>query len=234
MRTEPTASGILRAALAMLVVACAYFAWVGWNEPRWTTPEPTGHHLPLYGRSLLEGHAWVMPAPPEMRRLPDPWDPEQYRGLAVFDLSYWDGHFYSYFGVVPAATLFAPWTALAGTYLTEAFAAALYASAGFAVAFGLLLAVVVGLVIGRRIVDGARAADPALAAPVTVYIVLLSLMAVVAIGTGRPAAIVGGIAFVASDSMLGWSRFVVASGRSRLPVMVTYHVAQIGLVLALI
>ena len=141
MRTEPTASGILRAALAMLVVACAYFAWAGWNDPRWTTPEPTGHHLPLYGRSLLEGHAWVMPAPPEMRRLPDPWDPEQYRGLAIFDLSYWDGHFYSYFGVVPAATLFAPWTALTGTYLTEAFAAALYASAGFAVAFGLLLAV---------------------------------------------------------------------------------------------
>ena len=102
------------------------------------------------------------------------------------------------------------------------------------IAFGLLLAVVVGLGIGRRIVDGARAADPALAAPVTVYIVLLSLMAVVAIGTGRPAAIVGGVAFVASDSMLGWSRFVVASGRSRLPVMVTYHVAQIGLVLALI
>lgn len=141
MRTEPTASGIARAALATIVVAWAYLAWAGWNEPRWSTAEPTGHHLPLYGRSLLDGHAWVKPAPPAMLRLPDPWDPEQYGGLESFDLSYWNGHFYSYFGVVPALTLFAPWTALTGRYLTEAFAAAFYASSGFAAAFGLLLAV---------------------------------------------------------------------------------------------
>ncbi|MFM7141558.1 MAG: hypothetical protein ACKO2K_06525, partial [Alphaproteobacteria bacterium] len=160
MRTEPTTFGIARAALAMLLVACGYLAWAGWNEPRWSTPEPTGHHLPLYGRSLLEGHAWVRPAPPEMSRLPDPWDPEQYRGLEYFDLSYWNGRLYSYFGVVPALTLFAPWTALSGAYLTEAFAAALYASAGFAVAFGLLLA------IRRRLLPAAPGWSVALAGAV--------------------------------------------------------------------
>lgn len=141
MRTEPTRSGIARALLAMVAVACAYFAWAGWNEPRWVTDAPTGHHLPLYGKSLLEGHAWVKPAPPEMARLPDPWDPEQYRGLNYFDLSYFDGYLYSYFGVAPALTLFAPWTALTGRFLTEGFAAPLYASLGFVVAFSLLLAV---------------------------------------------------------------------------------------------
>ena len=125
----------------MVAVACAYFAWAGWNEPRWVTDAPTGHHLPLYGKSLLEGHAWVKPAPPEMARLPDPWDPEQYRGLNYFDLSYFDGYLYSYFGVAPALTLFAPWTALTGRFLTEGFAAPLYASLGFVVAFSLLLAV---------------------------------------------------------------------------------------------
>lgn len=160
MRSEPTASGVARASLVVLVVACAYFAWAGWNEPRWSTPEPTGHHLPLYGRSLLEGHTWVMPAPEAMRRLPDPWDPEQYRGLAYFDLSYWQGHFYSYFGVVPALTLFAPWTALTGAHLTEGFAAALYASAGFAVAFGLLL------VVRRRLLPAAPGWSVALAGAV--------------------------------------------------------------------
>jgi len=160
MRSEPTASGIVRAVLAMLVVACAYFAWAGWNEPRWSTEEPTGHHLPLYGRSLLDGHAWVKPAPEAMRRLPDPWDPEQYGGLESFDLSYWDGHFYSYFGVVPALTLFAPWTALTGRYLTEPLAAALFASAGFAVAFGLLLA------IRRRLLPAAPGWSVALAGAV--------------------------------------------------------------------
>lgn len=103
-----------------------------------------------------------------------------------------------------------------------------------AVVLGLLLAAVVGLVLARKIVAGARAADPALAAPVTLYVVVLSVMAAVAIGTGRPAAFIGGVAFVASDSVLGWTRFVSDFRQGRLVVMVTYHVAQFGLVLALI
>ncbi|MFM8862000.1 MAG: lysoplasmalogenase [Acidimicrobiia bacterium] len=103
-----------------------------------------------------------------------------------------------------------------------------------AVVFGLLLAVVVGLVLARKIVAGARAADPALAAPVTLYVVVLSVMAAVAIGTGRPAAFIGGVAFVASDSVLGWTRFVSDIRQGRVVVMVTYHVAQFGLLLALV
>ncbi|MBU3700445.1 MAG: lysoplasmalogenase [Acidimicrobiia bacterium] len=103
-----------------------------------------------------------------------------------------------------------------------------------AVAFGLVLATIVGVMVARRIVSGARAADPALGPPVTLYVVVLSLMAAVAVGTGRPAAIVGGIAFVASDSVLGWTRFVSDIRQGRLVVMVTYHVAQFGLLLALV
>ncbi|MBU3701748.1 MAG: lysoplasmalogenase, partial [Acidimicrobiia bacterium] len=97
-----------------------------------------------------------------------------------------------------------------------------------AVAFGLLLAAVVGIVVARRIVAGARAADPALGPPVTLYVVVLSVMAAVAIGTGRPAAFIGAVAFVVSDSVLGWTRFVSEVRNGRVVVMVTYHVAQFG------
>ena len=127
--------------LAILATAAVYFWWAGWFEPRWSTPEPTGHHLPLYGRSLLGGHSWVKEAPPEMVKLPNPYDPEQYRAYFYVDLSYYRGFFYSYYGVVPALTLFAPWTALTGAYLTEGFAAAFTLSLAFAVAVLLLRAV---------------------------------------------------------------------------------------------
>lgn len=126
--------------LAILATAAVYFGWAGSFESRWSTPEPSGHHLPLYGRSLLEGHPWVKEAPPEMSRLPDPYDPEQYRSYFYVDLSYFRGFFYSYYGVVPALTLFAPWTAATGAYLTEGFAAALYLSLAFAVSILLLRA----------------------------------------------------------------------------------------------
>ncbi|MFM8410140.1 MAG: hypothetical protein ACKOCT_07665 [Alphaproteobacteria bacterium] len=125
-------------ALAILATAGSYFWWAGWFEPRWSTAEPTGHHLPLYGRSLLDGHTWVRPAPPEMSKLPNPYDPEQYRAYFFVDLSYYRGFFYSYYGIVPVLTLFAPWTAITGAYLTEGFAAALLLSLAFAVAILLL------------------------------------------------------------------------------------------------
>jgi len=103
-----------------------------------------------------------------------------------------------------------------------------------AIALGLVLAVVVGIVVARRIVAGARAADPALGPPVALYVLVLSVMAALAVGTGRPAAFIGAVAFVVSDSVLGWTRFVADVRRGRVVVMVTYHVAQVGLVLALV
>lgn len=101
-------------------------------------------------------------------------------------------------------------------------------------AFGVLVMAVVGIVVARRIVLGARAADPALVGPVVGYIAVLSVMVVVAMGTGVFPAVVGALLFAASDSVLGWTRFVSDFPRSRLVVMVTYHLAQFGLVLALV
>lgn len=101
----------------------------------------------------------------------------------------------------------------------------------------------VGLIIvGSRIVLGARRQGDDLAGPVVVYMLVMGAMVTAAAGTGRPAAIIGALLFAVSDSLLGWGRFVRPAllqpdrGRpARLPVavMVTYHLGQAGLVLSL-
>ena len=99
---------------------------------------------------------------------------------------------------------------------------------------GVVLMLLVAAIVGRKIVAGAASADKALAGPVAAYIAVISLMVASAFGTGRFFAIAGALLFGASDSVLGWTRFLNDFSRSRIIVMVTYHLGQAGLVLALI
>jgi len=105
---------------------------------------------------------------------------------------------------------------------------------GVGLLVGIALMGLVGFGIGRRIVQGAAASDKALAGPVAAYIAVISVMVASAIGTGRFFAIVGALLFATSDAVLGWTKFLSDFSRSRLVVMVTYHLGQTGLVLALI
>jgi uncharacterized membrane protein YhhN len=101
------------------------------------------------------------------------------------------------------------------------------------------VAVVVATV-GRRIVRGAVATDPALGIPVRAYLAVISTMLVAGWATGRPAAIVGAAAFVVSDAVLGWEQFVVGTPEdgSSVPrwmpvtIMVTYHAALAGIAIS--
>lgn len=99
---------------------------------------------------------------------------------------------------------------------------------------------IVTVPLGRRIVPGIE--DASLRGAVIAYIVVIGLMAAFAWSApwrdGWPllAAIsagVGATLFVASDSMIGWSRFVSEFPHYRLATMVTYHLGQIGLILSL-
>lgn len=81
---------------------------------------------------------------------------------------------------------------------------------------------------GRRIL----AASAELRAPVTGYLVIISAMAVVAWATGRPAALIGAAAFVASDTILGWGKFVGERRWTPVAIMVTYHAALTALALS--
>ena len=105
------------------------------------------------------------------------------------------------------------------------------------------VAVIAGFMYARLFRGMLARRTQALAAPVALYVLAISAMVVFALGaagsadwsTGRKAfAIFGAFLFFASDGMIGWSRFVEDFPRSRVLIMVTYHLAQAGLVLGLL
>ena len=102
-------------------------------------------------------------------------------------------------------------------------------------AAGAVLVVVLMLTLGRRITTGVRAGpDPSLVVAVTAYMVVISAMVASAIGTGVALAIVGSLLFYCSDALIAWNRFIEARRRGPLAIIVTYHAAQAGLLLALV
>ena len=66
--------------------------------------------------------------------------------------------------------------------------------------------------------------------PIVGYLVVISAMVVAAFGTAAPWAIAGALLFYTSDATLAWNRFVEPRRILHLIVMVTYHLAQAGLV----
>ena len=98
---------------------------------------------------------------------------------------------------------------------------------------GTVAAVLVIVTVGRRVIAGARATDRRLFAPVMAYVVVIAVMIATSFGTGIIVGIVGALLFGFSDSVIGWTRFLRDFPHSRVVVMVTYHLGQVGLVLAL-
>jgi len=100
---------------------------------------------------------------------------------------------------------------------------------------GLVMVGVAVAVLGRRIVSAvARGPQRALTAPVVGYIGVISAMVATAVGTGEAAAVAGAILFYCSDALIAWTRFIRDLPHGRLAVMITYHLAQILLVLSLL
>jgi uncharacterized membrane protein YhhN len=86
-----------------------------------------------------------------------------------------------------------------------------------------------------RVLRGARATGgAALATVVGVYAAVLALMVVFAFGTGAVATAVGAAIFLGSDTTLAWNRFVQPLLRGPVIVIVTYHVAQLLIVVGLL
>ena len=63
---------------------------------------------------------------------------------------------------------------------------------------------------------------------------MIGTMLAVAVASGNPLAAVAAALFVASDSMIAWSRFVAPFAAAPVAIMVTYHLAQAGFVLSLL
>jgi len=79
-----------------------------------------------------------------------------------------------------------------------------------------------------------RGGHRALIAPVAVYLVAITTMAVLAANVGVATAAVGAALFVVSDAVLALGRFVRPIRHGNLAVHVTYHLAQGLLVLSLL
>ncbi len=116
---------------------------------------------------------------------------------------------------------------------TAGFVAGGLDTAGLAVA-ALVGLLVVGGTAGVRVVRGAAATRPALGPPVVAYLLVISVMTLTAWASGNAFAQVGATLFLASDTVLGWRAFVAARPWMPVTVMVTYHLAQAGLVLSLV
>ncbi|MBK5485598.1 lysoplasmalogenase [Peribacillus sp. TH16] len=81
--------------------------------------------------------------------------------------------------------------------------------------------------IGREIVLSLiEKGENSLIIPVICYVTVISLMGWAAFMTGNVAAIIGGLLFVISDSILSWNKFVEDITFSGPLIMLTYYTAQ--------
>jgi uncharacterized membrane protein YhhN len=86
-----------------------------------------------------------------------------------------------------------------------------------------------------KILRGAdRDGGPTLAVVVGGYSAALGAMAVLGFGTAAVATALGALLFLASDITLAWNRFVQALRRGPVLVAVTYHLAQLLIVIGLV
>lgn len=107
-----------------------------------------------------------------------------------------------------------------------------FGAGGFLV--GVVVVVVAMATVGLRIVRAVRTGEPALLVPVMAYMGVISLMVACAFATTTPVAIAGALLFYGSDSLIAWNGFVSPFRRADVAIMVTYHLGQIGLALALV
>jgi uncharacterized membrane protein YhhN len=99
---------------------------------------------------------------------------------------------------------------------------------------GLLVVVgIAALTLPRILTRVARAGGQELLAAVGAYAAVLATMTVLAVGTALPPTAAGGILFLVSDTLLAQNRFVRRVPHGELAVMVTYHLAQLLIVLGL-
>jgi uncharacterized membrane protein YhhN len=100
---------------------------------------------------------------------------------------------------------------------------------------GLLVVALAVAVVGLTILRAVRAGpEPEMVGPVAAYMLVISAMVASAVGVGHAIGIAGAGLFYASDSLIAWNRFIGETRHGRVAIMVTYHLAQVGLVLSLV
>ncbi|MGO9526359.1 MAG: tetratricopeptide repeat protein [Verrucomicrobiia bacterium] len=126
---------VLAAVCVLVVGVYAYAAYSGFMA----TPDQQA--ADAYYNRLVEGFQagqlnLKMDVPAGLAQLADPYDPTAnapYRTAkyGLYDLSYYQGKLYLYFGVTPALLLFWPFVALTGEYLYDGQAVVIFCTLGF-------------------------------------------------------------------------------------------------------
>ena len=135
---------LLAATCALVIGVYAYMAESSLLELLSPSAAETPYNLLVQG--FREGHLSLKKeVPPGLAQLANPYDPDAnvlrwalpYR---MFDLSYYKGRLYLYFGVTPALILFWPYVVLTGRYLLLRQAVVFFCAMGFLASVGLLCA----------------------------------------------------------------------------------------------
>jgi uncharacterized membrane protein YhhN len=106
---------------------------------------------------------------------------------------------------------------------------------GLDVLAGALIVVGIAALSLPKVLRGAAAAaGRGFAYLVAGYAALLAAMAILGVGTGLVATAIGGVLFLASDTLIARERFVTAVPRGRLLVIVSYHLAQFLILLGVL
>ena len=90
----------------------------------------------------------------------------------------------------------------------------------------LVSAGIAGLALPAVLRGAARAGGRGFAAIVATYAAALAAMAVLGVGTGIVATAIGAVAFLCSDTLIAYERFVRRVRHGSVLVMITYHLAQ--------
>ncbi len=82
---------------------------------------------------FMAGHLYLRAVPPPaLVNAENPYDPaKRPPGIALADMSYYKGRYYSYFGVAPVVTLFLPWRLATGQDLPAPYAALFFVNGAF-------------------------------------------------------------------------------------------------------
>jgi len=87
--------------------------------------------------------------------------------------------------------------------------------------------VIVGIFYGQYLIKHVYSQDAWLVGPVIAYVLVISIMVIMAFLTGNIFAIVGSILFYLSDAVLAWNMFIESLTYSTLYIMSTYYMGQL-------
>jgi putative flippase GtrA len=134
--------------IAFLCVILGGVALIYWTAMCGWTPPMFHHSEGDYYNLLVDGFrkgslALDVPVPDALKNSANPWDPARRPpGIALHDASYFNGHYYLYFGVAPAVLLFWPFLAITGYAFPFSLATVFFISCAFLASCWLWLRIV--------------------------------------------------------------------------------------------